>query len=149
MRPNENVLPLYYWAAWYDDGKYSKTPKLYPAEMREDVMERIQTMFPDSIIQNIEDSHFDEVESLIREKSYKDVVVINGSDSLLTCEETVMKGKELIEEKYSLEKYNKNLFYLGKYEHCIDFEADMEYIVRVERKTGCFGEDIYTIKSIK
>lgn len=144
VKPNENVLPLSYREAWYDDGKYSHEPKLYPADMREDVMKRIDEMFPNHIDQEIKDGRFDEIESYIRNKSYKDVVVINGSNSLLTCKEVVLKGSNIKQHVYG-----DSVLFLGIYEYCNDIDPDKEYTVRIEGKPDYWGDIEYTVKSIK
>lgn len=144
VKPNENVLPLSYHDAWYDDGKYSNGPKLYPRDMHEDVIKRIEESFGEYKEQDIEDGRFEEVEARIRHKSYKDVVVLIGTDSLLDCEEAEMTGKEIVKKHYNDECLNLDI-----YSNCDDIDSEKTYVLRIAKKRIWDEYYEYAIKSIK
>lgn len=159
--PDERVLPLHYRKACY----FPNISKEYCfADMHCDVQKRINKSFPNGIKQTrevgswVNYNSFEYVEGLLKNKSWKDVLVINGSDSLLDCEEFIVTGKflkvsgneplviekEHIWEDGSISENFKQYLRLGIYDNCIDFEEDKKYIIRASK--DIYG---YVLKSVK
>ena len=97
VKPNSNVLPLNYAEAWYDDGRYSHEPKLYPAEMDCDYQKKVNEYFPNYNEQDIEIDRFESVEKQLNIKNINDVVVRVGTDNLIDCVELTVTGEQLKE----------------------------------------------------
>lgn len=152
VKPNENVLPLFYHQAYYDDGKYTYNhePKFTFADMHCDVIAKVNEMFPDYNEQEIEDNEFERQEAWIRGKKWQDVLVLIGSDSLLDCEEVELSGKFL---KNTHNEYYKDVYFLDLniYEHTINFDENKTYVCRVKKEIEhwSWGDDVnYKLMSI-
>ena len=149
VKPNENVLPLSYRPAYYSDGEYAPDhkPTFIFAEMHSDVIKKIDEMFDGYSDQNIEYDSFEKVESSISGKSWKNVAVLIGTDSLLDCEEAVVSGNVL---KYANNIAYKDGYYidLGIYNNCIDFDSKKEYVCRIKKYTNAWGTIEYKLMSI-
>ena len=135
VKPNQNVLPLHYGEAYYSDGQYrpNHEPEFTFAEMHCDVIDKINKYFPDYKDQEIEDDEFEKQEAWIRGKNWQDVVVLIGSDSLLDCEEVILKGSFLNHTNYRMYK-NGEFLDLNIYEHTINFDNDKKYVCRVKEE---------------
>ena len=142
-------MPLLYRPAYYSDGEYAldHKPTFVFAEMHSDVIKRIDEMFDSYSDQNIECDSFEKIESSISGKSWKNVAVLIGTDSLLDCEEAVVSGNVL--------KYANNIAYkdgdyidLGIYNNCIDFDSKKEYVCRIKKYTNAWGTIEYKLMSI-
>jgi hypothetical protein len=145
VKPNRNVLPLHYQEAWYDDGKYSHEPKLYPCEMDCDYQEKVKEHFPDYEDQEIEDGRFEHVEGYLDIKNINDVVVIVGTDSFLDCVEINVTGKQIISGKLNdNDTIDKNI-----YRHA-EIDPDKKYIIRATEEPFVYFEGCeYKIKSMR
>ena len=135
VKPNENVLPLSYHDAYYNDGKYSSDhkPSITFADMHCDVMERIENSFANFKDQNIKDNEFEETEGWIRGKNWEDVLVILGTDSLLDCEEVEVSG-ELLCNSGNVRYKDDDFLDLNIYEHCVNFDKTKKYLCRVKHE---------------
>lgn len=159
--PDERVLPLKYEHAYYYPGI---SEEYHFAAMHCDVEEDIKKMFPDGVKQTrkngswVRDDSFDYIESILIGKSWKKVLVKNGSDSLIDCEEFIVTGKFfknsgneplVVEQEHvwddgSISKNFEQYLRLGIYDGCKDFDLDKEYIIRAKKDD--YG---YILKSIK
>lgn len=135
VKPNENVLPLYYREAYYSDGQYSynRKPNFTFADMHCDVMERINKSFGDFEDQEIDTDEFEKTEGLIRDKNWEDVVVICGTDSLLDCEEVELSGN-FLNNTHNLHLIDDDFLDLNIYDHCINFDDNKTYVCRVKKE---------------
>lgn len=145
VKPNRNVLPLNYHDAWYDDGRYSKEPKLYPAEMDCDYQEKVNKLLSDLEDQDIEENRFETVEGYLKIKNINDVRVIVGTDSLIDCVELKVKGETIINGTLNENDILERNIYSGA-----EIDSDKEYIIRATKEhfeyfDGC----IYKIKSMR
>jgi len=145
VKPNCNVLPLHYEEAWYDDGRYSKKPKLYPAEMDCDYQEKVNKYFPNYNKQDIESDRFEIVEKQLKIKNINDVVVRVGTDSLIDCVELTVTGEQIKEgELNDDDVIDRNIY------QNVNIDPDKNYIIRatVEPFVWIKGST-YKIKSMK
>lgn len=152
VKPNENVLPLHYSEAYYCDGKYSfnHEPSFTFADMRCDVMERINKSFGDFEDQDIKEDEFEKTEGWIRGKKWEDVEVICGTDSLLDCEEVEVSG-ELMCNPGNVKFTDEDFLDLNIYDHCINFDKEKTYLCRVKKEIEHWnwGDDVnYKLMSI-
>lgn len=132
VRPNDNVLPFNYHPAYYSDGRYrpDNKPSFTFADMRCDIIDKINESFAEYPEQEIEAERFKYVESMIHGKSWKDVWVLCGTDSLLDCKEMNLTGKVL---KNGMLNEDDTLD-LNIYENCVDIYPDKLYTCRVALK---------------
>ena len=156
VKPNKCVLPLNLKEAWYDDGKYSKKPQLYPAEMMCDFMETVNKYLSDAKDQNINEDDYDWIEGFLLKDSYKDVQIELGEDNLNDCIEVECTALDIKNQRIS------GVFTeLDKFNNCRDLkeckDPDKTFTVRVSVEIthydsieGLGLDDItYHIKSIK
>lgn len=153
VKPNENVLPLHYHEAYYNDGQYrpNNEPSFTFADMHCDIVNKINAYFPNHKEQEIADNEFEKVESWIRGKKWEDVEVIIGTDSLLDCEEIEISG-EILYNARSIKFKDDDYLDLNIYSHCINFDKEKKYLCRVKKvidhyNFGDFTE--YKLMSIK
>ena len=145
VKPNSNVLPLHYAEAWYDDGRYSKNPKLYPAEMDCDYKKKVNEYFPDYKEQDIEFDRFESVEKQLNIKNINDVVVRVGTDSLIDCVELTVTGEQLKESALNVyDVIDMNIY------NNVNIDPDKNYIIRatVDPFVWIKGS-VYKIKSMR
>lgn len=151
--PDARVLPLHYIEAYISPMEFRREGDTYQfAQMHSELMESIQKAFPDGVKQCYEvgawvrDDSFEYVERTLSGKSYKDVLVINGSDSLLTCKKFIINGDVIINHHNVPISYEDEIGWdselikdspqyldLGIYEHCIDFDTNQVYVVYAEK----------------
>lgn len=149
--PDSRVLPFALKDAWYDDGCYSKEPKLYPASMRCDYIEEADKHFSSFDKQDIAADRYDEIESFLVKESWKDVKIELGEDNLNDCIEMIATAEEL----KNCEIEGIGYFEPGKFSNCKDInkceDPRKKYIVRLlkERDTYFDDEFRYTLKSIR
>lgn len=134
VKPNENVLPLNYGNAYYLDGKYdlNHKPSFTFADMRCDVIERIEKHFSNFENQDIASDEFEKTEAGLRGKKWQDVVVLIGTDSLLDCEEVEVSG-ELLCNSENIRYKDDDFLKLNIYDHCINFDKEKKYLCRVKK----------------
>ena len=152
VKPNENVLPLFYHTAYYNDGKYrpNNEPDFEFAEMHCDVIDKINKYFPDYKEQEIEDGEFEKQEAWIRGKKWEDVVVLIGSDNLNDCEEVILSG-EFLNNTHNKHYKVDSFLDLNIYEHTINFNDKSYYRCRVKKEIEHWnwGDDInYKLMSV-
>lgn len=157
VKPNKYVLPLNLREAWYDDGKYSKNPQLYPAEMMCDFMETVNKYLPNAKDQNISKNSYNDydwIEGFLLKDSYKDVQIVLGEDNLNDCIEVECTALDIKNQRID------GVFTeLDKFSNCRDLkeckDPDKTFIVRVSVEITHYDnleglDDItYHIKSIK
>lgn len=156
VKPDTRVLPVNLHEAWYDDGQYSKAPKLYPADMMCDFIEKVNEIMPDAKDQDIRDDDYDWVESFIKKESWKDVQIILGEDNLNDCIEVECTALNL--KNHKVPGFDNHIE-LGKFENCKDLnnceDPDKKYIVRLnpvvtKYDTPGWEDDVtYYLKSIR
>ena len=156
LKPDPRVLPVNLHEAWYDDGKYSKAPKLYPADMMCDFIEKVNEIMPDAKDQDIREDEYDWVESFINKESWKDVQIILGEDNLNDCIEVECTAFNL--KNHTIPGFDDHIE-LGKFKHCKDLndceDPEKKYIVRLnpvvtKYDTPGWEDDVtYYLKSIR
>ena len=134
VKPNKNVLPLYYREAYYNDGKYNldHTPSFTFAHMNCDYIENVNKIFPNYKEQDIDKDEFEHQEAWIRGKKWQDVLVRIGSDSLLDCKEVTLSGK-FLNNTHNEHYEGENFLDLNIYDHTINFDNEKNYICRVKK----------------
>ena len=148
--PSSNVLPFALNEAWYDDGQYSKEPKLYPADMRCDYLEKADEHFSEFERQNIDDDRYDYIEGFLHKESWKDVLIELGEDNLNDCIEVEATAADLKRQGIK----DIGWFEIGKFANCRDLnkcaEPDKKFVVRLlKERDEFFDEYKYTLKSIR
>jgi len=150
--PNQNILPFNLESAWYDDGRYSKCPKLYCSEMNYDFIKRASDTLQFQNKQIVDVNEYDYVESMLKKESWKDVQIELGEDNLNDCIEVVMTGLDL--KRNTCEQ--TGLFKLGKFSYCKDISMcnapDKKYVVRISKQWRSwdeYQEVEFIVKSIK
>lgn len=152
-RPSNKVLPLNLHPAYHNDGTYNQGICEYePAEMMCDALERINNSFKDLPEQEIQDYYtYDHIESSIRNKDYRDVQILVGSDANASLIKTY-SGKELhrresitlkdITDEYGCEAEAD----LGVFSNSIGFDDNKKYDVFIEvtNKFHDLGENSWT-----
>ena len=150
--PNSNVLPFSLENAWVDDGKYSKKPQWYPAQMICDYIEHAKELLPDAKEQDIENNRFNYIESCIYKKSYKDVRIPIGEDNLNDCVESILSAKDLQKHNFIVE--GKEIWFeIGNFNHCYDLEHPEDLIKTYKCRLlktwdNFFKEYKYELKSV-
>lgn len=152
VKPNSNVLPLFYHTAYYNDGQYrpNHEPNFEFAEMHCDVIDKINKYFPDYKEQEIEDGEFERLEAWIRGKKWEDVVVLIGSDNLNDCEEVILSG-EFLNNTHNKHYKDDDFLDLNIYEHTINFNNESHYRCRVKKEIEHWnwGDDVkYKLMSV-
>ena len=149
FRPSEYVLPLYYAPAYYYDGTSKGFGITYtPADMKCDVLYRIEKIFPaDKFLEQKFDSAaernmFQNIESFLVEKNWNDVVLpLNYEDKASIILE--VSGKSLknyhVDVSFTYKGEQYDYVNLGIYEHSIGFSDESTYKLYVE----CFEEIYY------
>lgn len=155
LRPDPRVLPVNLQEAWYDDGRYNKHPKLYPAEMMCDYMEKFDNIMPDAKDQDIRKDEYDWLESFLKKKSWKDVQIELGEDNLNDCIEVECTAIDL--KNHSIPNYG--YIEMGKFENCDDLsnceDHEKKYVVRLKKVVtkyhipGWKDDITYHLKSIR
>jgi len=135
VKPNENVLPLHYREAYYNDGKYNYNhePSFTFAEMHCDVIDRINESFADCKDQEIDEDEFEKTEAWIRGKNWEDVIVIIGTDSLLDCEEVELSGN-FLNNTHNKHYKDDDFLDLNIYDHTVNFDDNKTYVCRVKKE---------------
>ncbi len=132
LKPDMRVLPLKLHEAWYDDGKYSKAPKLYPAQMMCDYIENVNKIIPNAKDQDIREDEYDWVEGFLKKDSWKDVQIILGEDNLNDCIEVECTALDL--KNHSIKDYG--YIRMGKFDKCKDLndckDPEKKYIIRLK-----------------
>lgn len=131
VKPNPDVLPVNLQPAWYSE----RECKLYPAMMMCDYMKDVERLLPNAKDDVDTFYSFEHVESAIRIKNWKDVVVINGSDNLNECFEKKVTGYELkrkmLNEK---DQYGDEVYIdMNIYNYVADFDDDTVYTCRFKQ----------------
>ena len=150
VKPHPSVLPLHYSPAYYNDGKYTPDhkPSFTFADMHCDVLERINKFFLDHVEQEPNRwGDFEYIEGWMTEKSWKDVWVLNGTDSLLDCFEDTLSG-EFLKHTHNNHYKDEDFLNLNIYEHCTDFEDDKRYVCRIKKVVDEYGWVEYKLMSI-
>ena len=158
FKPDKRVLPVNLNEAWYDNGRYgSKGPKLYPAEMMCDYIEKVNNIMPDAKDQDIQEDEYDWVESFLRKESWKDVQIILGEDNLNDCIEVECTALDL--KNHTISDLGYSYIELGKFDNCKDLieceDPKKKYIVRLKKVITKYDipeweDDVtYYLKSIR
>lgn len=155
LKPDARVLPISLQEAWYDDGRCSDAPKLYPAEMMCDYMAKVNKIMPDAKDQDIYEDDYDWIESFLKKESWKDVQIELGEDNLNDCIEVECRAFDL--KNHSIPGYG--YIVMGKFDNCKDLnectESAKKYIVRLKKVVtkydipGCEDDVTYYLKSIR
>jgi len=155
LKPDTRVLPAKLHEAWYNDGKYTKEPKLYPADMMCDYIKNANKIMPNANDQDVREDEYDQVESFLKKDSWKDVQIILGEDNLNDCIEVECTALDL--KNHLIQDYG--YIEMGKFENCKDLheceDPDKKYIVRLKPVVTKYDipeleDDItYYLKSIK
>lgn len=156
LKPDRRVLPINLNEAWYDNGRYgSKGPKLYPAEMMCDYIEKVNNIMPDAKDQDIREDEYDWVEGFLKKESWKDVQIELGEDNLNDCIEVECTALDLKNQTFS----DLGHIELGKFDNCKDLiyceNPIKKLIVRLYKKITHYEnidweDDItYYLKSIR
>lgn len=157
VKPSPNVLPINLKGPWIESsfsGRNQTPMQWHGGEMMSDYIERVNKVFVNSKEQKISDyDSFEYVEGRIRGKDWKDVVVINGSDSLIDCFEMTFYGSEIKEYNTIFEdERNEGHLDLNIYDYC-KFENDKQYTCRLKTESYIWDEDCidytYKIMSVK
>jgi hypothetical protein len=131
VKPNQDVLPVNLQHAWYSKMQC----KLYPAMMMCDYMEDVERLLPGAKDELDYFYNFENVESYIKIKNWKDVVVINGSDNLNECFEKKVTGYELKRKMLTEKDQNGDDVYIDMniYNSVTDFDDDTVYTCRFKQ----------------
>jgi len=137
VKPNPNVLPVNLHPAWYSVMEC----KLYPAMMMCDYIKDVERLLPDAKDELDNIYNFESVESFIRIKNWKDVLVINGSDNLNDCFEKKVAGYELKRKMLDERDQDGDNVYITMniYNNVTDFDDDTIYTCRFKQ---CDFDDI-------
>lgn len=156
LKPDNRVLPVNMNEAWYDTGRYSNAPKLYPAEMMCDFMEKVNNIMPDAKDQNdITEDEYNWIEGFLKKESWKDVQIELGEDNLNDCIEVECTALDL--KNHTIPGFG--CIEMGKFDNCKDLneckDPEKKYIVRLKKvvtkyDTPEWEDDItYYLKSIR
>lgn len=155
LKPDARVLPINLQEAWYDDGRYSGGPKLHPAEMMCDYIEKVNENMPEANDQDIYEDDYDWIESFLKKESWKDVQIELGEDNLNDCIEVECRAFDL--KNHSIPDYG--YINMGKFYNCKDLnecsESAKKYIIRLKKVvtkydiSGCEDDVTYCLKSIR
>ena len=141
VKPSNDILPLYLHTPYC----LKHEQKYIFAELLCEAQERVNKIFPDYEEQKIEFwNDYIYQETIISNKSFKDVVIPVGYDNLNDCIETILTGRE-INNGHGMFKYD--VIDPVMYANCNDIENEKMYKVRLYPKKTMF-DVIYEIHHI-